>query len=107
MWAFARQREPGGQSLDRVVQVENWQRDGGRAGSSYWLTVALEVCSSADRACACVLAIADFMINAARAGMQTHMDLMDLFRPPTCRGWEPMATRMNKETVKRAKRLMG
>jgi hypothetical protein len=77
---------------------ENWQRDGGRAGSCYWVTVN----SSADRAC--VLAIADFRINPARVGMQTHMDL---FGPPPCRGWEPMATMMIKAVAKRAKRLMG
>ena len=73
-------------------------KDCSRAGSCYWLTVS----SSADRAR--VFAIADFMINPARAGMQTHMDL---FGPPLCRAWEPMATIMIKATAKRAKRLMG
>ena len=38
----------------------------------YWLAVALEANSSVDRAC--VFATADFMINPARDGMQTHMD---------------------------------
>jgi len=86
---------------------KNRQRDGGRPGSSYWAAVALEGNSSADRTCACVLAIADFTINPARAGMQTHMELMDPLRLPPCRGWEPMATMVNKATVKRARRLMG
>jgi hypothetical protein len=77
----------------------------GRADSRYSLTVALTVCSAADRACACALVIADFMINAARVGMQTHMELCET---ALCRGWEePMATRTIKATVKRAKRLMG
>jgi len=35
---------------------------------------ALEVNRSAAWTFACVFAIADFMINPARAGMQTHMD---------------------------------
>jgi hypothetical protein len=81
---------------------KNWQRDGGRAGSCYWETVALRVNSPVDRAC--VLAIADFRINPARVGMQTQMDL---FRPQPRRGWEPMATRMIKAATKRAKRRMG
>jgi len=79
---------------------KNWQRDGGRAGSCYWETVALRVNSSVDRAR--VLAIADFRINPARVGMQTHMDL---FGPR--QGWEPMAMMMIKAATKRAKRRMG
>ena len=77
-------------------------RDCGRVDCYYWL----EANNSADRAC--VFAIADFIINPARAGMQTHMDFMDdLFRPPPCPCWEPMATTTIKATAKRAKRLMG
>ena len=68
----------------------------------YWATVN----SSPDRAC--VFTIADFRINFARVGTQTHMDLSEL---PPCRDWdwdwEPMATRTNRATVNRAKRLMG
>ena len=63
----------------------------------YWPTVN----SSADRACVCT--IADFRINFARVGTQTHMDLSEL---PPYRDWEPMATRTNRATVNRAKRLM-
>jgi hypothetical protein len=73
----------------------------------YSETAALKVCSSADRSCACVFATADFIINPARVGMQTHMSFMDLLRLLPCPGWAPMATRANKATVKRAKRLMG
>jgi hypothetical protein len=76
-------------------------RDCGRVDYDYWL----EANSSADRAC--VLAIADFMINPARAGMHTHMDFMDSFRLPACRFWEPTATTTIKATATRAKRLMG
>jgi hypothetical protein len=83
---------------------KNWQRDGGRACSCYWVAVALWVNSFTDRTSACVFAIADFMINPARAGTQTHMDLSEA---STRRGWEPMATRTSKETVNRARRLMG
>jgi len=44
--------------------------------SGYWVAVN----SSADRAC--VFTIADFRINFARVGTQTHMDLSEL---PPCR----------------------
>jgi hypothetical protein len=66
--------------------------------SSYWA----EVNSSADRAC--VFTMADFRINFARVGTQTHMDLSEL---PRYRDWEPMVMRTNNATVNRAKRLMG
>jgi hypothetical protein len=66
--------------------------------SCYWATVN----SSAD--CACVFTIADFRINFARVGTQTHMDFSEL---PPCRDWEPMPTMTNRATVNRAKRLMG
>jgi hypothetical protein len=66
--------------------------------SCYWATVN----SSADRAC--VFTIADFRINFARVGTQTHMDLSEL---PPCGDWEPMATMTNRATMNRAKRLMG
>jgi hypothetical protein len=39
--------------------------------------------------------------------MQTHMDLMDLFRLPPCWCWEPIDTTTIKATATRAKRLMG
>lgn len=55
------------------VTFKDWQ-GGSRAGSCYWVTVALTN-SSVDRAC--VLAIADFTINPALAGTQTHMDLIE------------------------------
>jgi hypothetical protein len=58
-----------------VARARNWQRNRGRAGSCYLVTAALKVNGSVDRAC--VLAIADFMINPARAGTQTHMDLIE------------------------------
>lgn len=80
---------------------KNWRRDGGRTGSYYWATAALKITSSVDHAC--VLAIADFTINPARAGTQTQMDL---FEPPACRDWELMATMMIKAVAKRAKRSM-
>ena len=47
-----------------------------RADSFYWVTVALAVNGFVDRAC--VLASADFMISPARAGTQTHMDLIEV-----------------------------
>src|SRR5258708_5611674 len=74
----------------------------GIRSSCYWPTVS----SCADRVCVCT--IADFSINFARAGTQTHMDLSEL---PLCRDWdwdkEPMVTMENRATVNRAKRLMG
>lgn len=86
---------------------ENRQRDGGRGGSCYWAAATLWVNISAERTCACAFAIADFIINPARVGTQTHIDLMDLFRLPPCPDWEPMAMRTKKATVNSAKRLMG
>jgi len=67
----------------------------------YWLTAD----SCAVRAC--VLAIADFMINPARAGTQTHMALMDLLRLPPCWFSEPRAAITTKATATRANRFMG
>src|SRR5258705_12578737 len=62
--------------------------------------------SSADRAFVCT--IADFRINFARVGTQTHMDSSELL---LYRDWEPdwapIATRTNRATVNRAKRFMG
>ena len=75
------------------------------AGPCYWPEVAFRVDSSADLPC--VFATAAFTSNAARAGMQTHISFMDLLRLTPCRGREPMATIAMKQTVKRAKRLMG
>jgi hypothetical protein len=48
--------------------------------------------------------MADFTSNPARLGTQTHMDFIDF---ALNRGCEPMATMINNETVKRARRLMG
>ena len=68
----------------------------------YWLTAN----NCADRAR--VFAIADFMINPARAGTQAHMEFSDeRFKVPLCRFSEPTATIAIKTTAKRAKRLMG
>jgi len=68
---------------------------------AYWLTADRSV----DRAC--VFAIADFMINPARAGMQTHMDSMDFFRLPPSWFSEPIAATTTKATATRANRFMG
>jgi hypothetical protein len=70
----------------------------------YWLAVAFKANNSADFAC--VFAIADFAINPARAGMQTHISFMDLLRR-TPWDWEPMATTAIRVAVKRARRLVG
>ncbi len=86
------------------MMYKNRPRDGGRAGSCYWVTVALDVDSSTDPNRACVFAIADFTINPARLGTQTHMDLIDSALYRDC---EPMATMANNETVKSVRRLMG
>jgi hypothetical protein len=75
------------------------------AGPCYWPEVAFRVDGSAGLMC--VFATAAFTINAARAGMQTHISFMDLLRLTPCRGWEAMATITIKQAVKRAKRLMG
>jgi hypothetical protein len=84
---------PGLDSLLHSPSISNAFRS-----SCYWAPVN----SSADRTC--VFTIADFSINFARAGTQTHMDLGEL---PSCRDWEPMATMTNRATENRAKRLMG
>ena len=80
----------------------NLARNGGRSDSCYRVTIALAISRSVDRAC--VLAIADFTINLARAGTQTHMDLIEALLDGVC---EPMPMITMKAAAKRTKRLMG
>ena len=96
MWAFAKAIRSH-LSLAETKRLLPFHQQRIRS-SCYWATVK----SCADRACVCT--IADFRINFARVGTQTHMDLSEL---PLCRDWEPMATMTNRATVNRAKRLMG
>jgi hypothetical protein len=97
MWAFAK-AIPIPPSLSQRQIVYSPSIGNAFRSSCYWATVN----SSADRAC--VFTIADFSINFARAGTQTHMDLSEL---PRYLDWEPIVMRTNSAIVNRAKRLMG
>jgi hypothetical protein len=90
-------------SLRKPIECYDDDRASKRELRCYLATVAMLVNSCVERAC--VFAIADFIMSPARAGMQTHIDL--LLRLAPCRGWEPMATMTTKAATKRAKRRMG